>query len=356
MSVERPITKKTAINYLLGFHCAGARISESDVEMSYGFNTTTEQSVGVNVDIDGIWSEDNRGGYNDTNSNSGRTGNAENNYPIIKDNATYNYNTGQDDIANLGYTYDHNEIGEQAVALAKQILSFHNDYYSMGKVGEYEYDSAGRKKFRTDWPPISQAGQNVKKYGFDCSSFCSYIYRVLFDGTSIASKYAGSYDSSYGNNGGFSSANSTGDFSTLFRDNNMLVGINTGFPSTDQIDFMLPGDIILWSSGSINRYNYGISHASLYIGKDASVDNDPAIIETNGSGSPLKLRSLYWRNRKDYTGDLKIMFIARPSIHYYKKVEGINVLGLSFKPGRDDRTENNEAGFPSNFKRAYKIS
>ena len=335
MSITNPITKDVALSYLLGFHCSGARISEPQNDIPVRMNTKTD--VEYTADPDSIFGEQNGADYYGLGDTDSKIIGSDNNY-------TTEYKG-----ANTSYTFEDNSIGEAACQLALRIIGYSTGDTYQTRHDVYSADSPnkapdGEYKSRNSWPtPVALDDFNYPNFyfGFDCSSFVSFIYRIVFGNNDIGNAYASYNYTSHK----WGLPCNTESLAVHAVENNLIVNLNCFNPKS-----LLPGDILLyWKKGSDHKYQAG--HAALFLGyykyhpiTGAEVDTY-LLIETNSKYHPLHVCGI--NKRTGTSGDIAayhrdgqfacpisgstdwgIRMIFRPSIEYFKKIEGLDCSGL----------------------------
>lgn len=360
MAITRKITKTVAKNYLLGFHCAGGRISEVNNDIPIRYNTT--EAASNNPEYDGTASTESYA------SESGAPNTIGTNYTIPaviispneqeakKDDTTVDKKTGRIISANVSYTIEDNGIGEAACALALRIINYSGD---TAATRHDQYSQNGR--VRMQWPaPVNFEYFDYPnfKFGFDCSSFVSFIYRIIFNGTSLANIY-GKYEESTGR---WYDTKYTGSLAEHAIDENLIVNINTFEPNT-----LLAGDIILYYYTDSTK-PYKVGHAALYLGKydyhPITHELSPGfyIIQTNAENFPLHVCKWDddWSKDFQYSRSAKrpqrnIRMVFRPSIEYFRKIEGLDCYGLSLTDSEITKTSAKIDTTPDSVAQALKV-
>lgn len=343
MAITRKITASTASKFLIGFGCAGGLISDPQGDIPYKFTTTDAASssdiAGTSDPLSIITIQ---GGptYPASGDTSPKEIKSANNYEVLKDANT-----------KLSYTYEDNSIGQAACQIALRIIG-----YSTGDTYEKRHDvysckyptkaPDGLYKNRMTWPaPVSPENFNYSNFyfGFDCSSFVSFVYRIVFGNTTIGNKYARyNYDT-----GKWVETLYTEKLADLAVDKRLIVNLNC-FDS----DTLLPGDILLYASNPDHKYNVG--HAAMYLGyyEYHPITNQKVnahlIIETSAVPRPLRVCGIEKLesetsdsySRVHYRGiDIHdILMVFRPSIQYFREVQGMDCYGLNVTSDQISKT------------------
>lgn len=301
MNVDRPIIKKDAFMYLLGFHCAGAQLSEQE-QAAVGFNTTVEASS--NPDTAGTSNPDSafstQGTVTTTVSGAGSIPLVimPNDYFTVpeKTHETPDPETGEPVPVDITRSYTDQTIGNAAVSYGADCEQ-HSSYYSQ----DYRSDK--------DNPPGSYG------YYYDCSSLVARIYnKVLTDAgyTDYANEFANyHYTIQYKNDYiGWHCCN-TESLASLGHKYSLFICINC----YDE-KLLLPGDIILThrtdkDGKEVSDKDYNLNHALLYVGGGQA-------LHITTTGNPM-----YYITFLNEYQPSRVRFVLRPSL----KV--LNCKGLS---------------------------
>lgn len=323
MSVDRPIIKKDAFMYLLGFHCAGAMLSE-DKGISVGFNTTVEASS--DPESSGTATPESSFSTGGTVTTTG------NNYaiPLVIEDSDYftvpekthettDPVTGEPVPVDITDSYTDQTIGNAAVSYGADCYS-HDSYYSQ--------DNRSDKNN----PPGTYG------YYYDCSSLVSRIYNKVL----TAAGYT-DYGNSFANYHytkqttddyiGWHCCN-TESLATLADKRSLFICINCYDES-----LLLPGDIILWKrdhtdGGSVSSKKYYLNHAALYIGNGR-------ILHITTHGDPMYYQNVYSPER--------IRFVLRPSLYV------LGCKGLSIDHTKEFKDSHGILTFPNDYKQSVYI-
>lgn len=294
--MSRPITKKVALTYLLGFHCAGARVSEPQIEAQYAFGSTVKYSVGINIDPENVWGTE--GG-----DHGSFAGDQENfvGYPPTTDKEateltqTYDWSSGNTVNIDIADSYSDNSIGLAAASAITDILNMS--------------------------PPAIYSGNKRNSTGYyDCSSLVARAYHTALTNLGITDDYFVTNDGPL---------NTTG-LAQFLNNHNCLLYIND--PKKDNmLHGMLPGDIIIRSKhyktksdslGDRSSYKYETAHALMYVGNGKTIDIQPS---TN-----MKKRDFDLGGESFDSGTSRVRFIGRPSL-LYLELKGISIPDSDLK-------------------------
>lgn len=295
MSVDRPIIKKDAFMYLLGFHCAGAQLSEQE-QAAVGFNTTVEASS--NPETAGTANPDSafstQGTVTTTISGAGAIPLVimPNDYFTVpeKTHETPDPETGEPIPVDITRSYTDQTIGNAAVYYGADCEQ-HSSYYSQ----DYRKDK--------DHPPGTYG------YYYDCSSLVSRIYNKILTDAGYTD-YANEFANWRGSSDGWSCKNTEG-LAALGHKYSLFICINCYDES-----LLLPGDIILThrtnnDGDEVSDKDYNLNHALLFVG-------DGRALHITNPGEPM-----YYITFSAVYKPERVRFVLRPSL----KV--LNCKGLS---------------------------
>lgn len=293
--MSRPIKTATALAYLLGFHCSGARISEPQEAAPYGFDITydvSESEVAGTADPDSIHSV--QGGTNGPSSSGTEsfiTYPPSNSKDVTYLTRTYDWVSDTEVNIDIAGSYNDNSIGLAATAAITDILNMS--------------------------PPAQYSGNKRNSVGFyDCSSLVARAYHTALTNLGITDNYFVTNDGPLNTEG----------LAKFLNNHNCLLYINDP-NKTDMLHGMLPGDIIIRSKhyasasdslGTRSKYKYETAHALMYVGNGKTID-----ILTR-DGNDVKQTDFSLGGESFYSGTSRVRFIGRPSL-FYNSLKGISI-------------------------------